>query len=456
MVPLYAARIEDLGLGDLAGSEACGETMPSLSLSAAFPFPDMITEIAIGDTMFQGSTEQYVSVGLSALRIIEAALEGRPTPGRILDLPCGYGRITRILRARFPNASITVSDIDRDGVAFTSGRFRARGVPSSGDFCSLNLGGPFDLIWVGSLMTHLPEQMTRQFLDCLLRHMVPHTTLIMSSHGRWVAERMQSGECYGLTPGVIHQVVLQGYERNGYGYSDYHGSRNYGISLVSRDWIDRTLDESPLTLDCYLERAWGDHHDILVLRPVTRAGVDFQIARRRGRLGGFVALAFRPNSTGWFEARYTPHTLPDKKDAGLPPLAQKLIEEFNEDWYLATYTDVAAAVQQGHLRSALEHFKNHGWAEGRLPRAPQQGVKAAAPGITGGDNVVSIGQIGGITARTVTVNPPLAPELRILGREESDAPATEFELEDRMSGLIRGPSGNSPRAGRPGGAFRVR
>jgi hypothetical protein len=42
--------------------------------------------------------------------------------------------------------------------------------------------------------------------------------------------------------------------------------------------------------------------------------------------------------------------------------------------------------------------------------------------ITGGDNVVSIGQIGGITARTVTVNPPLKPELRILGREDSDAP----------------------------------
>ena len=79
--------------------------MPSLSLPAAFPFPDMVTEIAAGDTMFQGSMEGYVSVGMSALGAIEAALEGRPTPGRILDFPCGYGRITRILRARFPNAA---------------------------------------------------------------------------------------------------------------------------------------------------------------------------------------------------------------------------------------------------------------------------------------------------------------------------------------------------------------
>jgi hypothetical protein len=38
--------------------------------------------------------------------------------------------------------------------------------------------------------------------------------------------------------------------------------------------------------------------------------------------------------------------------------------------------------------------------------------------ISGGDNVVSVGQIGGITARVVTINPPLQPELRILGKSE--------------------------------------
>ena len=43
--------------------------------------------------------------------------------------------------------------------------------------------------------------------------------------------------------------------------------------------------------------------------------------------------------------------------------------------------------------------------------------------ITGGDNVVSVGQIGGITARTVTViNPPVTPEMRILGRQDVDNP----------------------------------
>ena len=42
--------------------------------------------------------------------------------------------------------------------------------------------------------------------------------------------------------------------------------------------------------------------------------------------------------------------------------------------------------------------------------------------ISGGDNVVSIGQIGGITARIVTINPPMHPELRILEKSEIDNP----------------------------------
>jgi hypothetical protein len=43
--------------------------------------------------------------------------------------------------------------------------------------------------------------------------------------------------------------------------------------------------------------------------------------------------------------------------------------------------------------------------------------------VTGNDNVVSVGQIGGITARTVTViEQALRPEFRILAREDKDLP----------------------------------
>ena len=153
--------------------------MPSLTLPASYRFPSMVTELADDDAKYDGRDGHYLSVGLSALRAIEDALGDAPAPPRrILDLPCGHGRVTRVLRARFPDAAITVCDLDRGGVDFAAARFGARGVYSVEDFRELDLGEAFDLIWVGSLVTHLPELHTRRFLDCMARHMAPRSVLV--------------------------------------------------------------------------------------------------------------------------------------------------------------------------------------------------------------------------------------------------------------------------------------
>jgi hypothetical protein len=41
---------------------------------------------------------------------------------------------------------------------------------------------------------------------------------------------------------------------------------------------------------------------------------------------------------------------------------------FDETWYLATYADVNAALQQGEIKSGRDHFIAVGYFEGRLPR----------------------------------------------------------------------------------------
>src|SRR5215203_6248118 len=126
--------------------------MPSLTLPTRFRFPRLVTEVAEADSMYDGRDGHYVSVGLSALRAIEDALsDARVPPRRILDLPCGHGRVTRMLRARFPDAAITVCDIDRGGVDFAASRFGARAVYSVEDFGALDLEESYDLVWVGSL-----------------------------------------------------------------------------------------------------------------------------------------------------------------------------------------------------------------------------------------------------------------------------------------------------------------
>jgi hypothetical protein len=63
------------------------------------------------------------------------------------------------------------------------------------------------------------------------------------------------------------------------------------------------------------------------------------------------------------------------------------------------------------------------WEEIHSSFASTKTPTPSSVNIIGSDNVVSVGQIGGITARVVTViTPPLAPELRILGRQDVENP----------------------------------
>ena len=92
--------------------------MPELPIPESFPFPNINTKVSDNDVMLSGRDfKHYLALGVSAQQFISAAtaFAGGVNVTDILDLPCGHGRVTRVLRAAFPNASIVVSDIDRDG-----------------------------------------------------------------------------------------------------------------------------------------------------------------------------------------------------------------------------------------------------------------------------------------------------------------------------------------------------
>jgi len=42
----------------------------------------------------------------------------------------------------------------------------------------------------------------------------------------------------------------------------------------------------------------------------------------------------------------------------------------DNEWYLNTYPDIAQAILEGKVASALEHYERFGYAEGRLPADP--------------------------------------------------------------------------------------
>jgi hypothetical protein len=54
---------------------------------------------------------------------------------------------------------------------------------------------------------------------------------------------------------------------------------------------------------------------------------------------------------------------------------------FDEDFYLEAYPDVEAAIRQGRVRSACEHYTRNGRYEGRFPRFNEASYLANNPDV---------------------------------------------------------------------------
>jgi SAM-dependent methyltransferase len=239
-----------------------------MSETDAFEQLETVREIAPGDEMHRpGHEDQYFNAGRSALRCIATArtaagIENEGWPRKVLDLPCGHGRILRAMKAAFPSASFTASDINLDGVEFCARMFGARPVPSAFRGEEIGLEDEFDLIWCGSLLTHLSRDRWTGFLEFFARNLAPNGLLVFTVFGPEAARRLRTGENdYMLTPEKA-ETILADFERHGFGYTDYPGQQDSGMSLASPDWVRTEISALPaLELVSHTEQAWhtGEH-----------------------------------------------------------------------------------------------------------------------------------------------------------------------------------------------------
>ncbi len=249
--------------------------MVTTALSIDPPVDGMDLTIAPNDGMYVRefgewvATAVYLESGRTALRCVRAALQaaGKTDVRRVLDLPCGHGRILRVLKAAFPDAAVTACDLDRDGVDFCASHFGAEPVYSDEDPTRVQLPGKYDLIWCGSLLTHLDAARWPEFLRLFRSALTPDGVCVFTAHGIGAEEYIRAGRSdYGIPDA---RKLLRRYERRGFSYQSYRDNPRYGISMSSVAWVTERVRELPETrLLMYAEKGWHNHQDAVAFGPV--------------------------------------------------------------------------------------------------------------------------------------------------------------------------------------------
>ena len=220
--------------------------------------------------MYTGNDRHYLSCGASALNCIMAALGAvdRPAPQSVLDFGSGAGRVTRWLRAAFPGAAIDACDLRPNDLTFISAEFGARTWVSGKSIAELEAPGRYDLVWIGSVATHLPAAATEALLAKMLSWTRPRGLVVMSLHGRYVLFRQSSG-AFKYVDDERWRAIVEGYERTGYGFADHPRQAGYGISVSKPSWAAALVERMPeARLASYVERGWDDHHDVVAVQAV--------------------------------------------------------------------------------------------------------------------------------------------------------------------------------------------
>jgi SAM-dependent methyltransferase len=209
------------------------------------------TDIPGHDPMYEYAPELYLKLGEQGLRVCQQFVS---EPKRILDYACGYGRVLRWLRAGYPDAEIVAADIFKPMPAFCQRALGAdEGILVPKDPTDLDLG-TFDLIWVGSLLSHSNAEAWERFLAYFSRSL--DGTLVFTTPGPSFAESLRTrADISRFTEDQVVQV-LRDYDETGFGYWPTI-TEDHGDCVCSSKWVERRVEEARMRVVERLDAGWA-------------------------------------------------------------------------------------------------------------------------------------------------------------------------------------------------------
>ena len=213
----------------------------------------------------------YEQVGRDAIRSIVAGLclsRTNSNINRICDYGCGHGRVGRHLRAFFPEAELFFADVRKDGVDFCAETFEGSGTVLVSEFKYQKLPEMLDLIWVGSVFTHIDFKRAKELFCILFDKLAPNGKLIMTLHGRPILQP----PLLDMIGQPTVQKIAQQCDQEGWGYQSYNLADlgEWGGSMMDMGCLPEFFKLRPQAkLIAYSEAGWAGQ-DVIIVENASR------------------------------------------------------------------------------------------------------------------------------------------------------------------------------------------
>jgi SAM-dependent methyltransferase len=229
-------------------------------------------DFMLNDTTREAAS-QYSAGAASVLKNVDAALSStgktRADIATWLDFGCGYGRVVRYLVETVPANQVFVTDILESAAAFCRDEFGVTAVSSSLPLSRRRLG-EFDCVYAISVMTHLPEDDGREFLEFLSTNLAVDGIGVFTTHG---PATLAALKLYGRRVPAKGPAIKAALLKDGFAYVPYEHSAagDYGLAWHTEGRLRQLIQSTPggrLKVRHYQPQGLDRHQDVWAVQRV--------------------------------------------------------------------------------------------------------------------------------------------------------------------------------------------
>lgn len=211
--------------------------------------------------------DHYKRVGEEAAHLVAEVAASLNRVENLLDFGCGYGRVLRFLVHKFDRMSVSAYDINKRALLFCVKEFGV--FKESLDSSKGRLIKQYNLVWVGSVFTHLSRACAIETLAILASSLARDGVIVLTTHGEEAVQRLIDG-FYKSEFLRYNRHVLDSFYTDGFAFVPYSYdiNKSTGMTWISFSGMAQLVDEAAqgeLRILSYEARAWDNHQDVYVI-----------------------------------------------------------------------------------------------------------------------------------------------------------------------------------------------